>query len=162
VNIIEKAIKLAKMFTDYAKGKNQTVMEEIKIHSDQPNERFIIKIFITEDQEEVIFKKEKTNAYIIISNGKPIGIKNEEDFRELFSLLEIAGAKLIEKTLKEPKRKKQKNVLNLNKKKKMNREHKIDRLLDKYNDYQILYEMFEDEYYLKRRERLISLLKKRY
>lgn len=151
---IEKAIKVAKTFIDYVKKHKQNTMEEIKIHSDQPNERFIVKIFITDMQEEVIFKKESTNAYIIISNGKVLNTKGEEEFLELLNLLEIAGVKLLQKTVK-PKMKR----INLKKRPQIDKKTKIDRLLDRYNDYQKLYELFGDEKYLKRKERLIYLIK---
>lgn len=160
MDVITKAKILSLKFIKHIEGKGMHGIEEIKI-SNENNSKFTIKIFVSENQNEIVFRKDDSNSYIIISNGNLLSSRSEEEFDEILDLLNMIGVKFLDKTFKPFTKtkhtKKKRKVVSKNFNEKMKQ---IDRILDKYNSYKILYEITQDEKYLKRQSKIINLLKK--
>lgn len=143
------------MFISYVKEEKLHGSEELSIHMEHPHVQYLVKIFVSEMQNEVVFKKVENNAFIIISNGQSLGSNSEEEFEQLLDILEIAGVKLLEKTIKP--RVVAKKLVKIRPKKDKNKQ--MDRLLDRYNDYGYLYTLLGDEKYKRKQERLMGYLR---
>ena len=153
---LEKAKDIAALFILHTKQKGNHIEEEIHIQSDDPSSRYRIKIHVTPEHEKVIFEKLYSPAFIVVLDERIVAVNEQEELYEIIDILSIAGMNLIKKVSnqrrwKEPSKRehiKEKTMV------------RIDRLLDKYNDYQKLYDTFQEEKYKKRGEKLIRLLKK--
>mgnify|MGYP001051357766 CR=1 FL=1 len=153
---LEKAKEIAALFILHTKQKGIDIEEEIHIQSDDPNSRYRIKIHVTPEHEKVIFEKLYSPAFIVILDKHVVAVNEPEELYDIIEILNIAGMSLIKKVSKQ-KRWRDSSKRPQVKEKTMVR---IDRLLDKYNDYQKLYQTFHEEKYKKRGEKLIRLLKK--
>jgi hypothetical protein len=153
---LEKAKEIAQLFITYTKQKGNDILEEIQIQSDDPNSRYRIKIHITPEHEKVIFEKLYSPAFIVVLDAQVVAVNEPEELYDIIEILDIAGMNLIRKVSRQKKRREQP----YKKHKKEKTMVRIDRLLDKYNDYQKLYHTFQEEKYKKRGEKLIRLLKK--
>lgn len=154
MDIISKAKQVSSVFTEYVSKKGLHGIEEINISLSE-KELFVIKVFVSSGQNEVVFKKNSNNAFIIVSNGEIIGYRDLNDFSELLNILNLVGVKVLEKAIKPSLFVKEKNIKTYTEKM-----EQIDRILDVYNKNKILYEILKEEKYLNRQNQIIRLLKK--
>jgi hypothetical protein len=180
MSVFTKLVIVSDLFSKQIRKESGEGVKEVTIHVDS-EQSFVITASVIEDFEEMVIKATNKSVYIVVRNGRVERAEYIPFFLEILdNILDKADILIAETPItstvqyierekmnevkpvsfKEVK-KKPKVTLKKGKKGKtiQERYQQMDRLLDRINTYQRKYETFNEDKFLKRKDKLLKLLK---